>query len=95
MEKVITLDASIRFIFDEYNPRRDFRGVEAARVYVSYDNEQYWEWLWMSEKDIRKNIMTYGRHQELIKALDAYKKGDWVKGGFELAMQAEAERVLI
>ena len=93
MEKVTTGEAS-RFVFDEYNPNRDMRGNEAARVYFSDDNGQSWEWLWMNQLDIRRNIMQFGRHQELIKALDAYKKGDWVKGQFNHTMDAEAKKCL-
>lgn len=82
MKNVITLDKNIKFVLDEYNARRNMRGAEAARVFVSYDDGKTWDWLWMSKKDIRKNIMEFGRHEELLKALDAYKSGQSFSGRF-------------
>ena len=55
------------FEFIEFNPRRKSRGAEAARV--SADGE----WLWMSRRDIENNIRDFGRHPELLKALESYK----------------------
>jgi hypothetical protein len=55
------------FKFIEFNPRRNARGVEAARVEV--DNG----WLWMSKNDIVANIKNFGAHPELLKALANYK----------------------
>ncbi len=55
----------------EYNPRRRMRGVEAARVLVTYpDGEQ--DLLWMSPKDIRDNIAEFGTCAGLQAALQAY-----------------------
>ena len=58
------------FKFIEYNPRRNQRGAEAARVAVIEDGDE--QWLWMSKADIVKNMMTFGRHPELVKAHEAY-----------------------
>lgn len=58
------------FKFIEYNPRRYARGAEAARVAVIEDGDE--QWLWMSKADIAKNMMTFGRHPELVKAHEAY-----------------------
>jgi len=54
--------------FIEFNPRRDMRGADAARVEVGEDGE----WLWMSKRDIKNNIRDFGDHPELQKALNAY-----------------------
>lgn len=62
-------DTTFRFI--EFNPRRAQRGAEAARVAVIQDGEE--NWLWMSKRDIAKNMMAFGRCEELVKAHDAYK----------------------
>jgi hypothetical protein len=51
----------------EFNPRRRMRGAEAARVEVDGD------WLWMSERDLKLNIETFGPHPELLKALEGYQ----------------------
>jgi hypothetical protein len=60
----------IDFKFIEYNPRRAMRGKEAARVAVIDDGEE--DWLWMSERDIARNIKEFGQHPELLKARLAY-----------------------
>jgi len=62
------------FRFVEFNQRRAMRGVEAARVEVIYsDGEE--TLIWMSKADISKNMMAFGRCQELTKAFQAYKGG--------------------
>ena len=35
-------------------------------------NDQDVDWLWMSKRDIAKNMMAFGRHPELVKAHAAY-----------------------
>jgi hypothetical protein len=62
----------MKFKFIEFNPRRDLRGAEAARVAV-IDDEGREDWLWMSKRDIAKNIKAFGACDELAKARDAYK----------------------
>lgn len=57
----------IAWKFIEFNDRRWLRGAPAARV------EADGEWLWMTPKDIRNNIKDHGDHEELQKALKAYK----------------------
>jgi hypothetical protein len=58
--------------FDEYNERRAFRGAEAARFKVYYDDGE-WESKWMSKRDIVKNIALFPEHcEELNKGLKAY-----------------------
>ena len=54
----------------EFNSRRAQRGAEAARVAVIEDGDE--QWLWMSKSDIAKNMMTFGKHPELVKAHEAY-----------------------
>lgn len=58
------------FRFIEFNERRAARGADAARVAVIQDGEEVW--LWMSKIDIAKNMMTFGRHPELVKAIQSY-----------------------
>jgi hypothetical protein len=65
---------TMEFKFIEFNPRRAMRGADAARVEVIEGGEG--EWLWMSKRDIAKNMMTFGRCPELVKAHDAYKAFD-------------------
>jgi hypothetical protein len=60
------------FTLVRYNPRRKARGVEAARVKVTWpagDTEE----LWMSEADLRNNIRDFGSNESLANALKAYK----------------------
>lgn len=61
------------FRFVEFNARRAMRGAEAARVEI-IDGEES-GWLWMSKRDIAKNMMAHGKHPELVKARDAYRTG--------------------
>lgn len=62
--------SDIEFRFIEFNDRRYARGAEAARVAVIENGEE--DWLWMSKRDIAKNMMAFGRHPELVKAHEAY-----------------------
>lgn len=62
------MEISFRFI--EFNPRRNARGVEAARVEVNYDGDI--GWLWMSKEDVQANIDEFGECEGLRTALDAY-----------------------
>jgi hypothetical protein len=62
----------MKFKFIEFNPRRAERGAEAARMEVTYDDGES-EWLWMSKRDIAKNMMAFGRCDELTKAHEAYR----------------------
>ena len=64
---------AIEFRFIEFNQRRAMRGVEAARVEIIEGEES--DWLWMSERDIARNITTFGSHPELVKAQEAYRNG--------------------
>lgn len=41
------------------------------RVAIVEDGEDV-DWLWMSKRDIAKNMMAFGRHPELVKAHEAY-----------------------
>lgn len=61
---------SVEFRFIEFNPVRASRGVEAARVAVIENGEE--GWVWMDKSDVAKNMMTFGRHPELVKAYEAY-----------------------
>ena len=60
----------MEFRFIEFNDRRMARGADAARVAAIKDGEK--DWLWMSKRDIAKNMMVFGPHPELVKAHDAY-----------------------
>lgn len=61
----------MKFEFVEFNPRRAQRGADACRVEVTYDDGEK-DLLWMSKRDIAKNMMAYGRCDELTKAHEAY-----------------------
>lgn len=60
----------MEFRFVEFNPRRAMRGADAARVEVIDGDDT--DWLWMSKRDIAKNMMAFGKHPELVKAHEAY-----------------------
>lgn len=61
----------MEFRFVEFNVRRAMRGADAARVAVIYgENDE--DLLWMSKRDIAKNMMAFGRCPELVKANAAY-----------------------
>lgn len=62
----------MKFEFIEFNPRRAERSADAARVKVIHDDGSD-DVLWMSKRDIAKNMMTFGRCDELTKAHQAYK----------------------
>ena len=61
----------MEFRFIEFNYRRYARGADAARVAIIEDGKDV-DWLWMSKRDIAKNMMAFGRHPELAKAHAAY-----------------------
>ena len=63
----------IEFRFLEFNDRRYARGADAARVEVIEAGEK--DLLWMSKRDIAKNMMVFGRHPGLVMAYDAYGDG--------------------
>ena len=66
-----TTQRTTEFRLIEFNSCRQLRGADAARVAViESEGEEYW--LWMSKRDIAKNMMSFGRHPELVKAHDAY-----------------------
>ncbi len=61
----------ITFDLYEYNPRRRMRGVEAARVKVTDNGDEYM--MWMSPLDIRNNLKEHGESKGLRDALEAYR----------------------
>lgn len=62
-----------QFRFVRFNPVRAQRGKEAAEVEVMFSvAEDERGRLWMSEADIRANILQYGEHAQLKLALAAY-----------------------
>lgn len=61
----------MKFEFVEFNPRRAQRGADAARVRVIYEDGAD-DLLWMSKRDISKNMMAFGRCAELTRAHEAY-----------------------
>lgn len=60
----------MEFVLRRFNPRRAMRGADAAEV-ECIDGE-FHELLWMSKRDIEKNIKEFGPHEELLKAKAAY-----------------------
>lgn len=64
------MEDKLDFKLIEFNDCRHARGADAARVEVIDNGEK--EWLWMSKRDIAKNMMAFGRHPELVKAYNKY-----------------------
>jgi transcription elongation factor Elf1 len=59
--------------FSEFNSRRQQRGAEAARFDIEYEDGEK-DWLWMSSRDIRKNIDRFPNSKdELLKGLSFYE----------------------
>jgi hypothetical protein len=58
----------------EFNPRRVARGVEGARVRITYFDGAT-ELLWMYPSDIMENLETFGDSPGLQDALTAYQHG--------------------
>jgi hypothetical protein len=69
MSNVFT--SPVTFKFSDFNPRRKARGVEAVRMEV-YEGEKYQGWLWMSRRDIEKNIKLHGAQPALLEGLKHY-----------------------
>ena len=63
---------SMRFELVDFNPRRHARGAEGARVRV-FEGEQVIDVIWMSPRDVRKNIGLHGRSSGLAAVEAAYK----------------------
>jgi hypothetical protein len=64
----------MKFRFIEFNERRWVRGADAARVAVIEQEGGEEDWLWMSKRDIAKNMMAFGRCDELTKAHTEYAR---------------------
>lgn len=64
----VDFDSAISFRLVQFNPRRAFRKVPAAKLDCGDQG-----WLWMTKRDIELNIIEFGRHPELLKALECYK----------------------
>lgn len=65
-------DYECEFILERFNPRRAARGAPAAEVRIrSTDLETV---LWMSKRDIDKNIAEFGPLPGLLEAKSAYHK---------------------
>lgn len=60
-----------QFIFEAFNQHRMARGADAARVLVVDDEGEDWA-LWMSEADIRGNVVEFGPHYGLLVAASHY-----------------------
>lgn len=64
-------DPEFTFRFIEFNPKRNWRRVAAARVAVIVDGVED-DVLWMSEKDIRNNLEIFGQQPDLLTGLAYY-----------------------
>jgi hypothetical protein len=61
--------------FDNFNARRKMRGADAAQFLITHDDGET-EYLWMSEKDINKNLKKFPEFaEELNKGINGYKGG--------------------
>ena len=65
------MSASLTFRLVDFNPRRHARKAEAARVYVIEDGEIV-DLLWMSKRDVTRNLAMYPGDPGLAAALAAY-----------------------
>ncbi len=65
-------DDECEFILERFNPVRSSRGAPAAELTVRSGDLQ--RTLWMSNRDIDKNIIEFGPHPGLIEAKEAYRK---------------------
>lgn len=61
----------VSFRFVEFNARWVVCGAEGVRVEVTYSDGAT-DLFWMSKRDIAKNMMAFGRCDELSKAHAAY-----------------------
>jgi len=74
MNPIVAVVAYPQFELVEFNDRRRRRGAEAARVRVTYSSAvEDWELLWMTPRDVRANLATFGESTELRRALAAYE----------------------
>lgn len=64
-----------KFEFTRFNPIRARRSVGAAECLVTNSDGTSFL-LWMTEKDIRNNIVEFGRHPALVQAMEAYQRGE-------------------
>jgi len=63
-----------QFSFIEFNKRRQMRGAECARIEITYAEGDE-DCIWMSAGDLHANIRQFGKHEALVKALEAYGQG--------------------
>ena len=63
-----------QFRFIEFNKRRQMRGAECARIEITYAEGDE-DCIWMSAGDLHANIRQFGKHEALVKALEAYGQG--------------------
>jgi hypothetical protein len=65
-----------QFRFIEFNATRAGRRPGAARVEIIpsllHEENDPPYWVWMSRRDIERNLKNWGRHPELLKALAAF-----------------------
>lgn len=63
-----------QYRFVEFSKVRQLRGAEAARIEIIHSHGDHDE-LWMSAGDLHANIRQFGKHEALVKALEAYGQG--------------------
>ncbi|MEY8710495.1 hypothetical protein ABDM77_07390 [Mangrovibacter phragmitis] len=61
----------MKFRLSEFNTTRYSRGADAARVDITEDDGDQ-HWLWMSPRDIEKNVMLFGPHLGFLQAAARY-----------------------
>ncbi len=84
---------TVKFELYEYNPRRRARGVQAARLLVTWPDGES-QLLWMSEKDIRENIKTHGTCQAMQDALKAYRENIFHRPDSKMQMSQIVHRLI-
>jgi hypothetical protein len=67
----------VTFRLVRFNPRRASRNAPAAEVEFA-DSEHTYR-LWMTEKEIRENLVLFDRPHGLLVALEAYRLGLEIK----------------
>ena len=71
-QPVVSCDG-VAIFFNGFNRRRALRGAPAAEFLISYGPDDDASYIWMSARDIRRNMWQFPEHKdELQKGLTEY-----------------------
>ena len=73
------MDTSVNFRLIRYNARRKMRREPAVEFLVCDGEEKYT--LWMNVADIKRNILEFGAHEDLLRGVKCYKKNKFITIG--------------